>query len=93
MPTTATAGLILLGIAFVGLFIEYVWREAIGRPTVPMLLFYALMYVPIFAGLFLAAGYFGWHWTIRLVIAVAVGIPLFNGMYVACGAVYHLFKE
>ena len=92
MPSHAKIGLLLMGLSFVGLFAEYIWREVVGRPTPMMILFWQAMMLPMMGGAFLFSEYFGWPVIIRVIVGVVSGYVLWKVVYPVIGAIYSIFK-
>lgn len=83
-------GILLLACGSVGLFIEYIWREIVGRTTVGMLLIYNLMIFLIMSSLFFLLKYFAWHWTFHLLISLVGGYVLGIIVYQICGIIFEI---
>lgn len=90
---TVKLGITLLAISFVGLFLEYVWREAAGRLTPSMRRFYMLLILPAMAGAFFVTDYFGWGAALRFVTGIVGGFVFWLVAYAICGVLYMLVVQ
>ncbi|HPO13113.1 MAG TPA: hypothetical protein PLI09_06675 [Candidatus Hydrogenedentes bacterium] len=85
-------GLLLMIVTFIALFVEYVWREVVGRPTTAMILFWQFLLIPMGIGLFMFCERFGWGVAVRGGVGVVGGIVLWIVSYMICGVIYAVIR-